>query len=100
MLSMRRRAVLRAVSALSAWTSAAVRGLSLEEHPYQALQQQEEPPRTAAAKRETPGFARQLAWCLGRAALQRSREPRAVFLSYAIIALTGAALAVLQQTWP
>ena len=67
-----------------------IRDPSPEQHPYQALQQHEELPRIAAAKRKTPGFARQFVWCLTRAALQRSREPRAVFLSYAIIALTGA----------
>jgi hypothetical protein len=95
---MRRRLVLRIANRARAWASPAGPASPQQSGEYQPLRSEEDgssfppylAPRLAAAKRRTPGFGRQFAWCLRRAALQRGREPRAVFLSYAIIALTGA----------
>jgi hypothetical protein len=41
-------------------------------------------------RRATPGFLPTFYWCLGRAALKRTREPLSVLTDYAIFALTGA----------
>jgi hypothetical protein len=41
-------------------------------------------------RRTTPGFLPTFYWCLGRAALKRTREPLSVLTDYAIFALTGA----------
>ena len=40
--------------------------------------------------RATPGFIRQVLWCLARAVLQRTREPLSIFIDYMIFAITGA----------
>ena len=48
-----------------------------------------------SCRRATPGFRPTFYWCLGRAALKRTREPLSVLTDYAIFALTGAALAAL-----
>ena len=50
------------------------------------LRFEEQPP---ASARKLPGFARQFYWCLGRAAVLRTRDPLSVFTDYAVFALTG-----------
>lgn len=49
------------------------------------------------ATRAVPGFLRQYRWCLGRAALQRSRDPVGVLVDTVIIAVTGMTLGLLSD---
>ncbi|KAL6776445.1 hypothetical protein ACKKBG_A21155 [Auxenochlorella protothecoides x Auxenochlorella symbiontica] len=53
--------------------------------------------RVRLATRAVPGFLRQYRWCLGRAALQRSRDPVGVLVDTVIIAVTGMTLGLLSD---
>lgn len=73
---------------MTAWAPGR-RTASPQRRGYMRQQDDDSRRRHKAAKRRTPGFRKQFAWCFKRAVLQRCREPSAVFLSYAIIILTG-----------
>lgn len=49
------------------------------------------------ARRKVPGFFRQYWWCLGRAVLQRSRDPLGLAVDTVVIAVTGMTLGLLSD---
>lgn len=53
--------------------------------------------RVRLSKRAVPGFLRQFWWCLGRAVLQRSRDPVGMLVDAVIIAVTGMTLGLLSD---
>lgn len=48
-------------------------------------------------RRRVPGFFRQYWWCLGRAVLQRSRDPLGLAVDTVVIAITGMTLGLLSD---